>query len=105
MGVLTHLDGFKDAKKLQRTKSEMKHRFWAELYDGAKLFYLSGLQYGSYPKTEVHNLSLYISRLKFRPLTWRNTHSYLLLDKVEDVTHPGKVHADPTCDRKLAVFG
>ena len=27
-------------------KKSMKHRFWAELYDGAKLFYLSGLQYG-----------------------------------------------------------
>lgn len=27
--------------------------FWAEIYDGAKLFYLSGLQHGRYLKREV----------------------------------------------------
>lgn len=43
MGVLTHLDKFKDVKKLRKTKQRLKHRFWTEIYDGAKLFYLSGL--------------------------------------------------------------
>lgn len=43
MGVLTHLDKFMDAKKLKKTKQRLKHRFWTEIYDGAKLFYLSGL--------------------------------------------------------------
>jgi hypothetical protein len=28
-------------------------RFWAEVYDGAKLFYLSGIQHGRYLKREV----------------------------------------------------
>lgn len=46
MGVLTHLDQFKDAKKLRKTKQRLKHRFWTEIYDGAKLFYLSGLIHG-----------------------------------------------------------
>lgn len=46
MGVLTHLDKFKDAKKLKKTKQRLKHRFWTEIYDGAKLFYLSGLIHG-----------------------------------------------------------
>ncbi|GAB4851803.1 Glycoside hydrolase 2 (Mannanase, beta-galactosidase) [Ancistrocladus abbreviatus] len=40
MGVLTHLDKFKDVKKLRKTKKHLKHRFWTEIYDGAKLFYL-----------------------------------------------------------------
>ena len=35
MGVLTHLDGFKDAKRLKKTKKVLKHRFWAEIYQGA----------------------------------------------------------------------
>lgn len=35
MGVLTHLDGFKDQKKLKKTKKALKHRFWAEIYQGA----------------------------------------------------------------------
>jgi ribosome biogenesis protein BMS1 len=105
MGVLTHLDGFRDGKKLKRVKKEMKHRFWSELYDGAKLFYLSGLVHGQYSRTEVHNLSLYLSRIKVRPLVWKNTHSYMLADRQEDMTDPSKVADDPTCDRKVAFFG
>jgi ribosome biogenesis protein BMS1 len=46
MGVLTHLDKFKDVKKLRKTKQRLKHRFWAEIKEGAKLFYLSGLIHG-----------------------------------------------------------
>lgn len=34
MGVLTHLDGFKDATKLKATKKALKHRFWEEIYQG-----------------------------------------------------------------------
>lgn len=41
MGVLTHLDSFKDNKRLKKTKKVLKHRFWAEIYQGeAALFYL-----------------------------------------------------------------
>jgi ribosome biogenesis protein BMS1 len=35
MGVLTHLDGFKDVEKLKKTKKALKHRFWTEIYQGA----------------------------------------------------------------------
>ena len=35
MGVLTHLDGFKDGEKLKKTKKALKHRFWTEIYQGA----------------------------------------------------------------------
>jgi ribosome biogenesis protein BMS1 len=35
MGVLTHLDGFRDNKRLKKTKKALKHRFWAEIYQGA----------------------------------------------------------------------
>ena len=50
-------------------------------FQGAKLFYLSGLVYGSYPKVEIHNLGRFISVTKFRPLTWRVTHPYILADR------------------------
>lgn len=53
MGVLTHLDLFKTAKKQRRVKKELKQRFWTEIYQGAKLFYFSGVSGGLYPKTEV----------------------------------------------------
>lgn len=106
MGVLTHLDGFKDSKKLRRVKKTLKQRFWVEIHDGAKLFYLSGLSKGGqYPKTEINNLALYLSRQKFRPLTWRSSHSYALVDRVEDLTDSAAVQEDPTVDRTVALFG
>jgi ribosome biogenesis protein BMS1 len=42
MGILTHLDAFKKSTQLNKIKKTLKHRFWAEICDGAKLFYLSG---------------------------------------------------------------
>jgi len=78
MGVLTHLDSFKNNKNLRRTKKLMKHRFWTEVYQGAKLFYLSGMVHGEYQKTEIHNLGRFMSVMKFRPLVWRETHPYLV---------------------------
>ena len=105
MGVLTHLDAFKDSKRLRNTKKQLKQRFWTEIYQGAKLFYLPGLINGKYPKTEVHNLSLYISRMKFRPLVWRNTHPYVLVDRYEDITDPAIVSENPAADRTLSMYG
>lgn len=37
MGVLTHLDSFKDPTKLKKTKKALKHRFWAEIYQGGAI--------------------------------------------------------------------
>ncbi|KAL5576228.1 hypothetical protein UlMin_017927, partial [Ulmus minor] len=105
MGVLTHLDTFKDAKKLRKTKQRLKHRFWTEIYNGAKLFYLSGLQYGKYHKREIHNLSRFISVMKFHPLSWRAAHPYILVDRFEDVTPPERVHLNKKCDRNITLYG
>jgi ribosome biogenesis protein BMS1 len=70
-------------------------RFWTEIYDGAKLFYLSGVQHGRYLKREVLNLSRFIAIAKFRPLTWRREHSYLLADRVEDLTPVDEARIPP----------
>ena len=40
MGVLTHLDCIPPGDKMKKIKTKLKHRFWTELYQGAKLFYL-----------------------------------------------------------------
>ncbi|KAK4254819.1 hypothetical protein QN277_007910 [Acacia crassicarpa] len=105
MGVLTHLDKFKDAKKLKKTKQRLKHRFWTEIYDGAKLFYLSGLIHGKYLKREVHNLARFISVMKFHPLSWRTSHPYILVDRFEDITSPERVEENKKCDRKVTLYG
>ncbi|KAL5851283.1 hypothetical protein ACOSQ3_006401 [Xanthoceras sorbifolium] len=105
MGVLTHLDKFKDVKKLRKTKQRLKHRFWTEIYDGAKLFYLSGLVHEKYSKREVHNLARFISVMKFPPLSWRTSHPYVLVDRFEDVTLPERVRLNNKCDRNVTIYG
>jgi len=70
MGVFTHLDQFRTAKNLRKTKKLLKHRFWSEIYQGAKMFYFSGVVHGKYLKNEVKQLSLFISRVKVRRNTW-----------------------------------
>ncbi|CAI2170124.1 17747_t:CDS:10 [Funneliformis geosporum] len=105
MGVLTHLDKFKNNKTLRTTKKRLKHRFWTEIYQGAKLFYLSGIINGRYPNQEIQNLSRFISVMKFRPLIWRNTHPYLVADRVEDLTDPEEVRLNPLCDRTVTLYG
>ncbi|TDH68830.1 hypothetical protein CCR75_001678 [Bremia lactucae] len=105
MGILTHLDSFKKNKSLRKTKKRLKARFWTEIYQGAKLFYFSGISANKYPKGEIQNLSLYISRMKFRPLTWRNSHPYLLVDRFEDVTAPDDVQRNSMVDRRVTLYG
>lgn len=105
MGVLTHLDLFKKPATLRTAKKRLKQRFWTEIYQGAKLFYLSGVINGRYPDREILNLCRFISIMKFRPLIWRNSHPYLLADRMEDLTPPVEVHDDPTCDRTITLYG
>uniref|UniRef100_A0A8D3E317 Bms1-type G domain-containing protein n=1 Tax=Scophthalmus maximus TaxID=52904 RepID=A0A8D3E317_SCOMX len=105
MGVLTHLDSFKNNKTLRKTKKNLKHRFWTEVYQGAKLFYLSGMVYGEYQIQEVKNLGRFISVMKFRPLVWQTSHPYVLVDRMEDLTDPERVRTEPKCDRTVSLYG
>lgn len=105
LGVATHLDLFKSQSTLRTSKKRLKHRFWTEVYQGAKLFYLSGVLNGRYPDSEILNLCRFISVMKFRPLKWRNEHPYMLADRVTDLTHPQNIADDPKCDRKVVIYG
>jgi ribosome biogenesis protein BMS1 len=106
IGVLTHLDLIKNASTLRATKKCLKKRFWTEIYRGAKLFYLSGVLNGRYPDTEILNLSRFISVMKFRPLVFRNTHPYILVDRLEDLTPRELVRTTSgKCDRTVTVYG
>ena len=105
MGVLTHLDLIKKTRILRATKKRLKHRFWTEIYQGAKLFYLSGIINGRYPDTEIQNLSRFISVMKFRPLIFRNQHPYFLADRMEELTPRELVKSNPKMDRTITVYG
>jgi len=102
IGVLTHLDKFKDTKQLRKVKKTMKHRFWTEIYDGAKLFYLSGLQYGRYHRVEVQNLARFIAVQKGSILSWRQSHPYMLALRWEDHTDAVVEDGAP---RRLDLYG
>ncbi|KAL8761388.1 MAG: hypothetical protein Q9184_002483 [Pyrenodesmia sp. 2 TL-2023] len=105
-GILTHLDLFRKPSTLKDAKKRLKTRFWSELYQGAKLFYLSGVINGRYPDREIHNLSRFLSVMKNpRPLVWRNSHPYSLADRVLDITPPTMLEEDEKCDRTVALYG
>lgn len=59
MGVLTHLDKFRDNGKLQKTKRRLKHRFWTEGLQLAALF------------AGFHLFARYSTRLYCRIVQWR----------------------------------
>lgn len=106
LGVATHLDLFKSQSTLRASKKRLKHRFWTEVYQGAKLFYLSGVLNGRYPDREILNLARFISVMKFRPLKWRNEHPYMLADRVTDLTHPERIEREGSqIDRRIAFYG
>ena len=105
-GILTHLDLFRKQDALKAQKKRLKHRFWSELYQGAKLFYLSGIINGRYPDRETLNLSRFLSVMKNpRPLVWRNSHPYALADRMLDITPPTLMEEKPECDRTVALYG
>ncbi|VBB76979.1 Putative Ribosome biogenesis protein BMS1 homolog [Podospora comata] len=105
-GILTHLDLFRKPQALKDAKKRLKHRLWNELYQGAHLFYLSGVLNGRYPDREIHNLSRFLSVMKNpRPLVWRNSHPYTVIDNYRDITHPTKIEEDENCDRSIELSG
>ncbi|KAI2469969.1 DUF663-domain-containing protein [Annulohypoxylon bovei var. microspora] len=105
-GILSHLDLFKKPQTLKDAKKRLKHRLWSELYQGAHLFYLSGVINGRYPDREIHNLSRFLSVMKNpRPLIWRNSHPYTIIDSFRDITHPTQIEEDEKCDRSIALSG
>eukprot|EP01059_Diplonema_ambulator_P033610 TRINITY_DN7123_c0_g1_i1.p1 TRINITY_DN7123_c0_g1~~TRINITY_DN7123_c0_g1_i1.p1 ORF type:complete len:1161 (+),score=490.59 TRINITY_DN7123_c0_g1_i1:90-3485(+) len=105
IGILTHLDKMKDNKQLKKTKKALRHRFWQEICAGAKLFYISGVEKNQYPAKEVVNLNRFIAATKLTPQNWRTTHSCVLADRMEDITDPALVQQQPSCDRKIALYG
>lgn len=43
--------------------------------------------------------------MKFRPLSWRTSHPYILVDRFEDVTPQDKVTTNKKCDRNVTLYG
>ena len=83
MGILTHLDFFKDSKQLRATRKKYKKRFLFEVGNEYKLFYLSGLSNYLYPKMEILNLARFISIIKYSQVPWKINHPFILADRYD----------------------
>ncbi len=106
IGCLSFLDHFRDnPERMKEVKKKLKHRFWTEIYQGAKLFFLSGILHNRYLPIETMNLSRFISISKLRPLIWRNSHPYVVADRFEDLTPPEQVRQNEKCDRDVCFYG
>ncbi|XP_026457275.1 ribosome biogenesis protein BMS1-like [Papaver somniferum] len=91
MGVLTSLDLCKNVEKLSRTKEYLMNHFRTEIYEGARIFCLSGLENGMYPKHEILDLASFISVMEFHPLSWRAAQPYVFVDPVDNGCNGGIV--------------
>ncbi|RZC81702.1 hypothetical protein C5167_044273 [Papaver somniferum] len=105
MGVLTSLDLCENVEKLSRTKEYLMNHFCSEICEGARLFCLSGLEHGMYPKHEILDLAGFISVMEFHPSSWRAAQPYVLVDRFEDVTQPESVLMDNRCNRDIVLYG
>ena len=102
---MTHLDKVKKTRQVRQLKKRMKQRFWTEVCDGAKLFYISGTRGQLYTPRETLNLSRYITIIKPRPLTWRASHPGVLVDRFEDITDPEEIRQNQYVNRHVCLYG
>ncbi|MCL7029357.1 hypothetical protein MKW94_007021 [Papaver nudicaule] len=105
MGVLTHLDEFKDETELDETKERLQDNFRTEIYQGAMISCLSGLDHDLYKMLEVEELARHILMFQSCLSSWRVAHPYVLVDRFEDVTPLENMDKDAKCDRNISLYG
>lgn len=81
MGVLTHLDFFKENKQLRKTKKKFKKKFQFEVGGNNKLFSISKFSNGTYDKLETAKVARYIGTSNPPSIFWRLNHPYILVDR------------------------
>lgn len=105
IGIVSHLDTLPDNKALKRRKKFLRHRFWHEVADGAKMLCLSPMQGNQYRGTDVLKLHQLLICVNPKIQNWRNTHSCILVDRHEDVTNPDLIAQEPNMSRTIAMYG
>ncbi|MCL7033729.1 hypothetical protein MKW94_018590 [Papaver nudicaule] len=102
IGVLTHLDRV-GVDEVSEVKRSLEDHFRTEICEGAaKVFSFGCLHNGLYEMSDIDELGVMLSQ--FLPLSWRAQHSYVLVDRFEDVTAEGE-HGDKQANRNLSLYG
>ena len=83
MGVLTHLDTYKDNKKLNKMQKFFKRRFSDETSAESKLFFTSGFKNRHYLHHDVNNIARFLSVILPRKTEWKKDHPHMVVDRIE----------------------
>ena len=83
MGVITHMDDFRQNKSLSKYKKQIKKRFMKDATDRSKLFYLFGIKNNLYIKLQLHTMARYLKVIKPNQPGFRINHPYIFCDRYD----------------------
>ena len=83
MGVITHMDDFRQNKSLSKYKKQLKKRFMKDATDRSKLFYLFGIKNNLYIKLQLHTMARYLKVIKPNQPGFRINHPYIFCDRYD----------------------
>ena len=83
MGVITHMDDFRQNKSLSKYKKQIKKRFIKDATDKSKLFYLFGIKNNLYIKLQLHTMARYLKVIKPNKPGFRINHPYIFCDRYD----------------------
>lgn len=102
MGVMSHMDTYKDNKKLKKMKKFFKRRFDDETTPESKLFFTGGFKNKYYLHHDVINIARFLSVILPRKTEWKKDHPHMIIDRMEVLTE-GVLHDENVID--VAFFG
>ena len=83
VGVITHMDDFRQNKSLSKYKKQIKKRFIKDATDRSKLFYLFGIKNNLYIKLQLHTLARYLKVIKPNQPGFRINNPYIFCDRYD----------------------
>ena len=104
MGVITHMDEYKQNKSLSKYKKKIKKRFLKDATDKSKLFYLYGIKNNLYIKQQLHTMARFLKVTNPNTPLFRINHPYIICDRY-DITFIKNSNNDDNDDVMVSFFG
>jgi len=104
VGVITHMDDFRQNKSLSKYKKQIKKRFLKDATDKSKLFYLFGTKNNLYIKLQLHTMARYLKVIKPAQPGFRINHPYVFCDRY-DLTFTKSTQDNDNDDVIVSLFG
>ena len=104
MGVITHMDDFKQNKSLSKYKKQIKKRFLKDATDRSKLFYLYGIKNNLYIKQQLHTMARFLKTTNPNTPLFRINHPYVICDRY-DITFTKNSNDNEDDDVMVSFFG